>query len=65
MRFRKYSDIDTKAYPLIVPNGNITVSREVSQEKNHLTPMKVYLLFEDRLSEQDQSDSKVTLEYGS
>lgn len=33
MRFRKHSDIDTKAYPLTVPNGNSAVSGAVSQEK--------------------------------
>lgn len=62
MRFRKYSDIDTKAYLLTTPNGNIIVLGAASQEKNNLIPIQIYLLFQDRLPDQDQYDSEVISE---
>lgn len=62
MRFRKYSDINTKAYLLTTPRGIIIVPGAASQEKNNLIPMKVYQLFQDRLSDQEQYDSEVISE---
>lgn len=62
MRFRKYSDIDTKAYLLTTPNGNIIVSGAASWEKNNQIPIKIYRLFQERLSDQDQYDSEVISE---
>lgn len=62
MRFRKYSGIDPKAYLLSNPSGNIILLGTDSQEKNNLIPVKTFLLFQDRLSDQDQYDSEVTSE---
>ena len=62
MRFRKYSDINTKVYLLTTPSGYIIVSGAASREKNNLIPIKIYLLFQDRLSDQDQYDSEVISE---
>lgn len=62
MGYTKYSDVNTKDYLLTTPSGNIIVSGTASQEKNNLIPIKIYLLFQDRLSDQDQYDSEVTSE---
>jgi len=62
MRFRKYPEINTKVYLLTTPNGNITVSGTASREKKNLIPIKIYLLFQDRLSDQDLYDSEVISE---
>lgn len=62
MRFRKYSATNTKAYLLTSPGGIIIVSGAVSQEKNYLIAMKIYKLFQDRLSDQEQYDSEVISE---
>lgn len=62
MRFRKYSDINSKACLLTTPSGSIIVSGAASREKNNLIPIKIYLLFQDRLSDQDQYDSEVISE---
>lgn len=65
MRYRNYLDIDTKAYFLTTPKGSIIVSGAASCEKNNLILIKIYLLFQDRLSDQDQYDSEITSEESS
>lgn len=62
MKFRKYSAINTKAYLITTPSGIIIVSGASSQEKNNLIAMKIYQLFQDRLSDQEQYDSEVISE---
>lgn len=57
MRFRKHSAINTKAYLLTTPGG--IISGAASQEKNNPIAMKIYQLFQDRLSDQEQYDSEV------
>lgn len=62
MRFRKYSDINSKAYLLSNPSGNIILLGTDSQEKNNPIPVETFLLFQERLSDWDHYDSEVTSE---
>lgn len=63
MRFRKQSDINTKAYLLTTPSGNIIVLGAASWKKNNLITIKMHLFAVSRqIIRQDQYDSEVTSE---